>query len=80
MVVATTWPKARAIHNRRALRFAPAVVRAGAFQVGSLVGWTTLGEQFDTRRQLLADVEALRALTEVPIEAIPIRPMARSGW
>ena len=28
---------------------------------------------------MLADVEAVRALTVVPIEAIPIRPMAGSG-
>jgi hypothetical protein len=39
-----------------------------------------LHEQLDARRELLADVEAQRPLTVVPVEAIPVRPVARSGW
>ena len=38
-----------------------------------------LDEQLDAIRELLADVEAARPLTVIPVEAIPIWPVARSG-
>jgi len=39
-----------------------------------------LDEEFDASRQLFADVEAARPLLVVPIEALPVRPVARSAW
>ena len=51
----------------------------GKVGIADHVKWTVLDEQLDAGRKLLADVEAARPLLVVPIEAIPIRPMARSG-
>jgi len=42
--------------------------------------WILLDEQLDAVRELLADVEAARPLTVVPVEAIPIRPVTWTGW
>jgi hypothetical protein len=53
---------------------------AGERRIANRVSWTLLDEQLDAVRELLADVEAVRPLTVVAIEAIPIRPMARSRW
>src|SRR6266508_2618474 len=59
----------------------PAKLRlAGELRIADRIDWTLLDDEFDAGRQLLADVEAARALLIVPIEAIPIRPVARSGW
>ena len=58
----------------------PSKLLAGERRIANRVNWTLLDEQLDAGRELLADVEAVRPLTVVPIEAIPIRPMARSGW
>ena len=52
----------------------------GGLGAASRVRRTLLDEQLDAGRKLLADVEAPRALTVVPIEGIPIRPMTRSEW
>ena len=41
--------------------------------------WRSHG-QFDPGRQALADVEAAGALAVVPVEAIPVRPVARAVW
>jgi hypothetical protein len=52
---------------------------ARALGIANRVNWTLLDEQLDAGRELLADVEAARPLTVVPIEAIPIRPVAGSS-
>jgi hypothetical protein len=51
----------------------------GKVGIADRVEWTVLDEQLDAGRKLLADVEAARPLLVVPIEAIPVRPVARSG-
>jgi hypothetical protein len=58
---------------------APANLIVGKSGIADRVKWTLLDEQLDAGREPLADVEAARALLVVPIEAIPKRPMARSG-
>jgi hypothetical protein len=58
----------------------PAKLLAGERGIANPVNWTLLDEQLDAGRELLADVEAARPLTVVPIEAVPIRPVARSAW
>jgi hypothetical protein len=40
---------------------------------------TLLDDEFDAGRELLSDVEAARPLSVIPIEAIPTRPVTRSG-
>ena len=57
----------------------PAKLLAGERRIANRVNWTPLDEQLDAGRELLADVAAARALTVVPLEAVPIRPVARSG-
>ena len=55
---------------------------AGRLEIANGVKWTfwnLVDEQFDAGRELLADVEAACALLVVPIEAVPIRPMAKSS-
>jgi hypothetical protein len=47
--------------------------------IAGRVKWILLDEQLDAVRELLTDVEAARPLTVVPVEAIPIGPVARSG-
>ena len=37
-------------------------------------------DQLDAGRQLLANVEAPGALLIIPVEAVPVRPMASSLW
>src|SRR4029450_8761784 len=37
-------------------------------------------QQLDATRKLLADVETAGALAVVPVEAIPVRSVARPGW
>jgi hypothetical protein len=51
----------------------------GEFGIADRVKWTLFYEQLDAGWKLLADVEAARPLLVVPIEAVPIRPVARSG-
>ena len=53
---------------------------AGDLGIANRIEWTLLEDEFDAGRQLLADVEAVCPLLIVPIEAIPIRPVARSDW
>jgi hypothetical protein len=47
--------------------------------IANRIDWTLLDDEFDAGRQLLADVEAARPLLVVPIEAIPVWPVATSG-
>ena len=58
---------------------APANLIVEEFGIADRVKWILLDEQLDAIRELLTDVEAARPLTVVPIEAIPIWPVARSG-
>jgi hypothetical protein len=59
----------------------PPNLLAGRLEIADGVKWTLFDEQLDAGRKLLADVEAARPLLVVPIEAIPVRPVARScGW
>ena len=61
----------------------PPNLLAGRLEVADGVKWTLwilVGEEFDAGREMLADVEAARSLLVVPIEGVPVRPMARSGW
>jgi hypothetical protein len=51
----------------------------GKVGIADRVKWSLLDEQLDAGRKLLADVEAARPLLVIPIEAIPVRPVARSG-
>jgi len=53
---------------------------AGELGIANRIDWTLLDDEFDASRQLLADVKAARPLLVVPIEAIPVRPVARSVW
>src|SRR5438132_626636 len=53
---------------------------AGELGIANRIDWTLLDAEFDASRQLFADVEAARPLLVVPIEAIPVRPVARSAW
>jgi len=58
----------------------PPNLLAGRLEIADGVTRILLNDRFDAGRELLADVEAARPLLVVPIEAIPVRPMARSGW
>ncbi len=57
----------------------PRTLLAGRLGIADRVRCRLLDEQLDAGRELLADVAAARALTVVPLEAVPIRPVARSG-
>src|SRR5262245_46404224 len=43
-------------------------------------GCQRAADQFSAGWELLADVKAAGALAVVPVEAIPIRPVARAAW
>jgi len=58
---------------------APANLVVGEFGIADRGKWILLDEQLDAGWKLLADVEAARPLLVVPIEAVPVRPVARSG-
>ena len=63
-------------------RFSAAEVTGGDVLGSSGFKWTLLDlvdEHLNAGRELLAHVEAARSLTVVPVVAIPIRPMPRSG-
>ena len=58
---------------------APSNLVVGEFGISERVKRILLDEQLDAVRELLTDVEATRPLTVVPVEAILIWPVARSG-
>ena len=51
----------------------------GRLGIADCVIRTVLDDEFDASRELLADIETARPLLVVPVEAIPIRPVASSG-